>query len=542
MLATVASCTVTPFETQPFDTSFEPLPFEQDVFQLTSLRLSPDLREDAGSRALDYTGLVLALLESGLSEVRHLLPKIEAAPPTPGLSAWSFDEPLAWRAQVQADEAEGILSARVRLCSPSGTCDDREVSAPVLAFAPALAPLYQAMAKQMGHTPLANAETTWRQPLSEDAYALLVTGRAAASFYGLLPAVDAASVGDKQRDPIARAVFLDPELEIAQWIFGRRALAQGLVDDARQAFTRAALGGGDRVLFRADEAAALASLGGQDAPRAWENARRLVPDDIRFLPGHAMALIQVGTWEAALALLDAMPARYQQNAAVLPLRVRIAENGVGRESYEALLEEWERVATSHPEPLRRHIRLLVREQRLAEALAHTDRLAAVGQPQEAAQLAMALAVGVRDWPLALAKADEAALQRASVDIRARAALEQDPTQVPPELLGAESPLPLLARAAAHLSGSRFAKALGDANRVLLLKPWMPEALALRARALWGLGRAAAAQAAEAQLRFSDPEWPQDLGLPPYGPTDASAKQKGAAGEMPTATPAVMPAL
>ena len=64
----------------------EPL-FEVDPQRLLHLRISPELPEKPGLRTLETMGLSLALLESGLAEVRHVLPVVAEASPSPGVDA-----------------------------------------------------------------------------------------------------------------------------------------------------------------------------------------------------------------------------------------------------------------------------------------------------------------------------------------------------------------------------------------------------------------------------------------------------------------------
>ena len=108
----------------------------------------------------------------------------------------------------------------------------------------------------------------WDAPISRDPYAILLAGRSAATWYGLIPGVPEETVGDKRRDVITRAVLVDPQLGFSQWINARRSLLRGFPQLARGAFARASLAQPHRVLYRADEAAAIRAL------RLEEEARR----------------------------------------------------------------------------------------------------------------------------------------------------------------------------------------------------------------------------------------------------------------------------
>ena len=63
-------------------------------------------------------------------------------------------------------------------------------------------------------------------------------------------------IGDEKRDPIARAVYIDPAMPLAWWMVGRFRAARGEWGLAREAFTRAAIDRPQSVAFRADEASA----------------------------------------------------------------------------------------------------------------------------------------------------------------------------------------------------------------------------------------------------------------------------------------------
>jgi tetratricopeptide (TPR) repeat protein len=512
-----ASCTVETTDAQPPPKEPDVL-FEVDPHQLVVVRLSADVPKGAGLRTVEDVGLALALLESGLAEVSHVLPIVEGAGASPGLASWGGTLALPWRARVAAQEVRGELTVKVELCDASGLCSEETVQSSLLGLPRAMAPLYGALARLLLRPPLPGAEEeTWSAPLSEDPYALRVVGRAAASVYGLLPPVAPEHEGDRRRDPVARAVFLDPSLSLAQWMAGRWHLARGEAAEARQAFTRAALEGKRRVLFRADEAAAILAEGhGVEAVKAWEAVRHEAPEDVRFVPALAKALLTAGSRDAALALLDALPARYQRGPAVLPLRARLAELGTGKEDYDGLLAEWQALEPELPEPRLKRIQLRIRQARLSEALAMVQELGKREGGEREAQLGMALAVGTGDWHFALEQADLAKLPRVAASIRARAALETRPAEIPPELAHATDAQALLARGHAYLAMGRFGAALVESTRLLEQRPWYPEGLALRARAQWGLGREGDATRTEEQLRFVDPTFPADTELPPYG--------------------------
>ena len=506
------------------DSQQEPPPppeqqFELDTQQLVVVQLSDPLPPNAGIREREMAGLALALLESSLAEVQHVLPVVQGAQPSPGLASWSVENASFWTAQVSLEESRTAETLRVELCDPSHRCNDQSVTAPLMELPQSLGPLYAGLSQQLKRNPLAGAQETWDAPLTRDSYALRVAGRAAASIYGLLPPVAPEALGDKRRDPVARAVFLDPSLSLAQWLLGRRELMEGRPVSARECFSRALLESQRRVLFRADEAAALLAEGHDtEAVRAWEALRKEAPDDVRFIPGHARALLGAGAWKQAQALLDALPARYQRSLTVLPLRAQLADHGVGTEPSDSILAEWETLSLRDPQPTLQRIQLRVREGKLAEALTLVPSLNQREGGPQAAQLGMALAVGTRDWTLAETEAKAAKLPRVAAAIHARATLEKTPAQIPPELLTASDGAALLARGGAFIAMGRFGSALVEANRLLEQSPWSPEGLALRARAQWGLGRAGDAQHTEALLRFADPDWPADREVPPYGDT------------------------
>src|SRR4029450_6933088 len=82
-----------------------------------------------------------------------------------------------------------------------------------------------------------------------------LAGRAAAVLYGKLPAPTEEEIGDRRKDAIARAVYVDPHDAPAAWGLIRREAARGQFDKAQEAFPRALEARPSSVALYADQAA-----------------------------------------------------------------------------------------------------------------------------------------------------------------------------------------------------------------------------------------------------------------------------------------------
>lgn len=465
------------------------------------VRLAPPVLAGAFREEAEAAGMVTVLLERGLSDLDGVAPEIVGAPVSPGLSAaLAPGEP--WTGAIRVTGTREALAVGLELCDPVGSCVEQRAEATAAAPEEATAELLGWAALQVARPPAPETAAAWGQPVSADPYASLVTGRAAASWYGLLPPVAEARKGDVLRDPFARAVYIDPSVAVAWWVLGRRSAAEDDPGAARSAFTRASLLEPHAPVFRADEAVALGRLDRWDAAEAaW--AALTASGDLRFLLAHVDAALRAGRVDRARELLARIPAVYDDAPRVVELRVAVADP---TSEQDALLAHWQEVATGDPEPVRRRIARRVAAGRLEEAYGLTDELARRGAEAEAWGLAMSLGVGLERWADAAAAARRLGRADVAARIEARGALAGG-GPVPDVLAAATDPEALVVVGRLRLREGDATEALARAEHALEQRRFLPAALALKADALEALGRAAAAADTRATLALVDPAWP-----------------------------------
>lgn len=453
----------------------------------------------------ELSGLYYALMERGLSDLFEVAAVAVDRPPSPGLAGRLLSGAEVWTGKLGIVAEGDQFRYGLMLCDPTGLCVDREATASRENIASAVAVLLAASTETLDRPAQPEAAATWAEAQSVDPYAQLVAGRSAAVHYGIRAPVPEASWGDQRKDPVSRAVFIDPGMPVAWWIAGRERLARDEVRPAREAFTRATIARPGSVVYKADEAAMLMGEGRWEAAwLAWEEVDTLAPDDLRFSVLRATTALRVEEVKAASKILDALPARFQDERSVAELRVAIAEATGASSNYDDLLARWQAAAPSDPEPVRRRIALRVDAARLADALELTAELRARGAAEEADRLGMSLAVGLGDYDGAAASADRLGLVDVAGRIRARAALEARPDVVPEGLATAKDAMARLAAGEALLEAERADEALALAREALVIDPWLPEALDLQARALETLGRPDDAAKVRTRLVALDP--------------------------------------
>ena len=455
----------------------------------------------------EVAGLSAALLESGLSELPGVVARVSTAPPPPGMSAPLRTGAETWTATLEVGDDSKLLGFQLDLCDPIGACTTQRATGSRDDVGEPVADLLGWAAELLHRAPSAATLEAWRTPVSPDPYAILVCGRSAATFYGILPPVEPERVGDKGADPITKAVYLDPGMGLAQWILGRREAARGEWFNARVAFTGATLSRPSSALFLADEAAALAKGGHpESALLTWTALGESWPGDPRFQLPIARVALAAGQPKVAEKVVRELSAPFLDEPPVVELAVRIAD-AVGPDAdYDVLLARWAVAAPDEPEPVRRRISLRIRASRLNEAWDLLPELAGRGVPDEAARLAMALGVGIGRWEDAAAAANQLGLTDQSTRIAARGALEKAPTVEPPDLDALPDVWAKVAVGHIRFAQKDAAGALVAADGALALRRWMPEALSLRAVALRALGRAAEAAQTEAELAAADPDF------------------------------------
>jgi tetratricopeptide (TPR) repeat protein len=453
----------------------------------------------------EVDGLATALVESGLSELPSVVAHVDTVPTSPGLSSTLRTGEQPWVASLEVGENPSLLAFRLELCDPSGRCTAQQAGGSRDEVVAPVAELLVWAADRLGRPPTVAILDAWQGPVSPDPYAVLVCGRSAATFYGILPPVPAEKIGDKAADPIAKAVFLDPGMGLAEWILGRREAARGEWTSARVAFTGATLSRPGSAPFLADEAAALVEAGKPEgALLTWTSLAEAWPGDPRFqLPLARTALAAEQAKVADKVVRELSPA-FLDEPPVVELAVRVADAIGPAGNYDELLARWADAAPHEAEPVRRRINLRIHADRLEEAWQMLPELANRGATDESARLQMAVGVGIGRWKEASDAARRVGENDMADRIDARAALARAPDLVPAAIGAAGDPYVRVSAGRIRLATGDPAGALADADATLASSPWFPEGLALEADALAALGRPEDADAARRRLAWSDP--------------------------------------
>lgn len=455
-------------------------------------RLAP---ADQAPRTLDGTGVAALIAEWALAEAAGVVPRMGQAPAAPGLAGYlalgarSYDLELT----VQIDDTTARVGGTV--CDSARACASFRGEAGTDDVAAATATVVSQVRAHIGRAASAETVAVWARPPSADAYAVRILGRGAYSWYH-------EGAGDES---IPRAVLIDPSMALGQWLLGRRALALDNAAVAVQALTSARERRPESVIFAADRAVAL-SAAGRDADAAWRHVDTLAPGDQRFAVARADSALRAGRTAEAQAIVEGLgPASYV-DANVAALRVRIAEaTSATDDVLDPLLATWQDAAASDPLPVRKRIRLRVRNSRYDDARTLLPALAARAPKDEVARSSLALAVAVGDLEAAEGFARDLGSTRLEERIRARRKLEAQPTRAPLEIAWAEDAPALVAFGVALLRGGDAQKALKWAGRALKVDKEAVEAHALRAAAYRKLGWKSAEVDAVRAVRRLDPE-------------------------------------
>ncbi len=466
---------------------------------LTELRLSLLRVEDPFRWDTEFRGLATMAMELGLSDLPGVVVRVpgHAAPPSVlvslPVSRRDVDARFVVRGPADALELELELCVAGEGCASTTATATRE--APWEAFGSLLEGAAGTLGFPMPEVVLAG----WRAPGSKDPYAELITGRAAATHYGLLPVPEDPT--DKRANPILRAVLLDPRQPLAQWVLARWEIgstADGGV--AAPALIRASLARPWSPILDADLATLLSATNQADsAVLAWERLGERCPGDPRFLEPSARALHAAGRSEDAQAALSAFPAEFYWEPRVAALRVEVVEAAEGTAGLDPLLAHWQGTDSKAVEPVRRRIELRVQDRRFEDALPLLAalRTRAPGPQTDALEVALLTAVG------RYADAAAEAPNDVATRLRSRLAREDDPGAAPVGLPETDTEGRLAMADAALWRGQAKEAALISAG-VITEHPWRADAYALRARALEALGRGGEASVAWGRAWDIDP--------------------------------------
>jgi tetratricopeptide (TPR) repeat protein len=500
----VAGCGSRTLPTQnPLDDIWTPS--EEDVYPAAlDVRIEP-VEEFGGHRyAHEVAGLVVALYETGLTDLAGVVPHYDRHGPPPGVDRWLTGSSKHWSARFSFGYERDTMQIVLRLCEVGGACKGASASGPRESPEGAITELLVWSAGQMAAPVPAGMVEAWSQPLSADRYAVLVLGRAAASWYGILDPVDPEERGNPDKDPLTRVVLIDPSLSMAHYILARRSLDIGRYDVAARSFDRARKSTPDRFVFEVATAAATAAAGQwAEARKHWDDLDARWPADSRFVIPRLEAYLASDMGKEAKTLVDELPKRFENDPATARIRVEIAEKLGPGPDYEKLVAAWEAAAEYDPEPVRRHIALRLRDGRLEEAFELLEKLEARGAATEAKQMMIALGAEIGRFEDAAKQASIMGSDALAERLRLRAALEKNPRDIPPGLTRISDHDARLLTAKLRLL-KQPEQALADVRAVLRENRFHAEGIALEVKVLEKLGRWDEAVQARERLQFADP--------------------------------------
>ncbi|MEQ8278013.1 MAG: hypothetical protein RKU31_30320 [Deltaproteobacteria bacterium] len=469
------------------------------------VRLALDVKVDASTdAATSAAGIVAALVELGLVDLPGVVPVIANSTVAPSLGLARDPSTVKYRGRLEVRLDAERIRAVVTMCR-SGTSDCAEHHADSARERPDLvaASIMNALAARFDRTVNEAVAQGWSRALSKDPYAVVVAGRAAARWYGLsgAPAIEPRPE-DVRNDPFARAVFLDPQLAVAQWMLARSRVARGDLKAAAAALEMARRVEPQRVAFAADFAV-LAAPAGRDPAPAWTDLERSAPADLRFTLARAETDLALARGRDVVSRLDAAPERIRNVAEALRLRVLALEQ-LGATVDDALLEAWALSAPSDPEPIRRRLRREVEARAYDAAFESARELDRRGVHEEAlrAMMAAALAAGRYADAAEAARAVGDPSTAARIELRGR--LERGEVVLYDAVEGSDRSA-LLARGALALEGGEHPEAVRAASMLLAREPWDPRALELLVHAARAQGDTNLAESSLRRLMLADPE-------------------------------------
>lgn len=456
------------------------------------------------NRGPELVGLLTVLVELGLCDLPGVVALVAGAPPPPGQGRTLGFQETRWTGGLEVRAVEDAVTLDLTLCDPAQACSTWSESGSRALPQEIVAPLLGEAAVHLGREPGQLVRERWGLPVSKDDYAVLLTGRAAATAYGQHPAASPALVGHKRQDPVTRAAFVDPFAAPAAWVVSRRDADLGELNRALDVLPRAQAARPESVQLAADEAAILAALGRDEpARRSWQAVRLRAPGDARYVLPLAEAELATGSPDVAGDILDTLPRGAEGHPDVVALRVAIAD--AGGEAEDELLARWQEAAPEDPEPVRRRLALRAREQAWAEAMELAEELGRRGAVDEARRLELPLALALGDP----ARAEEAARALGREDTASRIARARahgaGPTSCPTK--GEADRVTRRACAASALQAGELELARATLAAVLAEAPWDPDALALLLAAQRRAGETDAAGLTRSRLAQADPDHP-----------------------------------
>jgi hypothetical protein len=504
----VAGCTREPPAQPPAEQTAPPVE-RRTARAPVLITLTPPASSGAFRWEPETAGLVTLLVEAAIGELDGCIVTVAGKTASPGVgSPVGAARADRWSAQLALGDDPEALVVNLEICPVDadgvGThCTTASGSGTRGAPWTAIPPLVALVSRIADRAPAAGAAAQWDLPVSADPYAVLVAGRGAASWYGLLPPPPHAAEGDVKRDPLARAVYIDPSMPLSQWLVGRRHALAGRWDDARPSFTAARQGRPFHPVLTADEARALVEEGRPlPAAEAWEGLMQVVPNDPRFQLPRALAVLGAGRTEIARGLLDELAADWPDDPGVAAARVAVADAADEDADLDVLLARWQATDPSAIEPVRRRIQLRIEMGRWQDAWDLVPELRARGASDLADGYALALGSLVGQAEEAAAAAERVGQPETAARIRTQDAIRSKRS------IGALPPIDdvdgWVAAGHAALADGRVDDAVGLAKRASKERAWDPDVLALLAEVERASGHQREASLAEARLRAVEP--------------------------------------
>ncbi|MFT4569856.1 MAG: tetratricopeptide (TPR) repeat protein [Hyphomicrobiaceae bacterium] len=460
----------------------------------------------------ETAGLVVATLEASLVDLPRVVPEIAGKAPTLGLEDALMAGSTEWHLSLEIEYLDDDrIKLFAKLCPQPGSCVGGHGEALRTAPGPAVANVVIAIAEAIGVEVADGLVETWHQPVSEDGYAALLAGRAAAKLYGFMEPVAPKLWGHRTADPSERAVMVDPTMGLAHWVRARESVARDKPRQALDTLDRAFDEGVHRSGLYAARARILTRMNRwENARGAWDAVAETSPLDARYAIPRTRAYLENGAPTTALDMLAALPEPFRETAAAAELNVAIAEAIGPGDDYEDLLRKWAAVSSKDPEPLRRQVAYRLRLGRNAEALALLRDLEDRGAGAEARELAIAIGNELGRYEEAAQDAANMGFAELARRIRTRAGMDSNQDPDPAVLAASGNPEETLV-AARMLVTSAPKEALQLTDRLLRRDPWMPELLAVRIRALEALGDEHRLAKTRKDLRLADPALYASLG-------------------------------
>lgn len=456
----------------------------------------------------ETVGIHTLLVEVGLMELNGVIAVVAERPLSPGLShPVGMAEAQNWTASLRIGDDPSALEVELELCTP-GRRKCRSTAATATQEEPQLATakLLAFAAEVLEREPAARAVSQWSMPVSQDPYAVLMCGRAASAWYGLLES-SASNDEDKSKDPIVRAVLIDPSMALAQWLLARRYALDLRWDDAMPHFAAAREGRPLAPVILADEAVTMENVRlGAAAAEAWDALLSAVPRDPRFQLASVETDLRIMQLDSARAELEQLVLDWPKDSGVAASRVTLADKAGEEKGVDELLEHWAQTDTTAVEPVRRRVQLRIRQNAFPEATAMLPELRARGADSLADDYEVPLGVALGDFETAAKAAERMQRPDVAARIRAREGLMAHPPRAP-KLGDRIGPDGYLALGWFALQQGRPKDALTYADAADKLRPWDPDILTLSRDALSLLGNASAAQKVSDRMRLTEPPSP-----------------------------------